>query len=450
MFPLSGGAPVWTRAVAELTGEPDAARMAGRLLTVTGRTVVYSTDAGLIVALDLETGRPAWAFRYPSRGPRGLTAELMPPPRDVCPPVADAGRVFAAPADSDEIIALDAFTGVPLWDRNPVVEVVHLVGVADGRLILTADGVLTGVGAIDIATGRFVPTWGSLRGPRPGGRAIVLGNAVVVPTRTEGLIVLDRDGRPAYPPALFRAIPAGNLAYADGLLVAATGAGLFRIRFDSATPPPPPPPQPPRSPITLLPPLDLGPRLNLLWEAPTPVAERPRGVNAGRLVATRGTTLVVRSLPTGAVVASHDIGFAPTGMADRLIYGQNRLAELRDDHSVTPREWTDATGPLAAPETTEFAATASAAARREWGDGACVVADVGGGRIFVGQPEARWAWTELAPATHRWTGLIVSAGNAAVLDRIDIPAHGRQVAVGTDGATLVVAVVGSVRGLGKR
>ncbi len=224
--------PLWTNTLAEI--QLDAGRSRLPLLTLAGPNIIYGTDAGTMIALDAKSGKPAWAARYSSRGTRGLPANLLPVPRDLCPPVYADGRVFVAPADSDAVLAFDAYTGVPLWSRPPMLEVVHMLGVVGGKLIVTADGIYHGIGAIDVKSGTIDTQWGKLDAAAPFGRGLILGDHVLFPTRLNGLLVLDRAGRPVYQPTLFHNLPGGNLAYDDGTLVVATADHLIRLSYSTA------------------------------------------------------------------------------------------------------------------------------------------------------------------------------------------------------------------------
>lgn len=309
--------PRWVRAIAEWPSAPDV-RPRRRLLTVAGPNLICGTDAGLIVAADTESGVLRWAARYASRGPRPLTNQLLPSPRDVCPAVACNGRLFVAPADCAEVVCLDQWTGASLWRNPPTLDVVQLLGVTGGRLIVTADGVLRGIGAIDVVTGRVDPSWGDLSSVPPFGRGLVLADRVLFPTRDGGIKVLGLDGRPNYPSAAFQAVAGGNLAIGDGWLVVAGpddvrtldcrgDAGEVQIGSD---------PLPSRTVPTLLPsepaaalPSDL--TLDPCWRLNLPEGEVPLQVAAGRLMTARDRRLVSRTLPEGDEKASLELPFVP-------------------------------------------------------------------------------------------------------------------------------------------
>ena len=90
------------------TGE---ARLRHQLLSLAGNRLIYCADAGAIVALDPESGRRVWARRYTSRG------HQLRSPRDLAPCLCARGRIYAAPADYERILCLDAGNGALVWER---------------------------------------------------------------------------------------------------------------------------------------------------------------------------------------------------------------------------------------------------------------------------------------------------------------------------------------------
>jgi outer membrane protein assembly factor BamB len=189
------------------------------LLTLAGPNIVYCSHSGAIVALDAVTGRRVWGLRYLSRGPKAADGNLSP--RSLTPCLYDAGRLYVAPADYDRILCLDAATGRPLWESSPL-EVIHLLGVAERRLIfssMTPRGCLRALDALD---GRDVAGWVSPWSGKltPFGRGLLAGNLVLWPT-WEGsghIYVLDQATA-----EVVQVAPGirGNLALANGCLVAA-------------------------------------------------------------------------------------------------------------------------------------------------------------------------------------------------------------------------------------
>jgi outer membrane protein assembly factor BamB len=209
----------WRQDVCE-TPEPNAKeeRCRHHLLTLAGPNVVYCSHSGAVVAVDAVTGRHVWARRYPSRG---LTVDDQPSPRDLVPAVHAGGRLFVAPADYDRIQCLDPATGQLLWERDKI-EVVHLLGVARGRLIFTTP---QGIRAVNATTGADRDGWvepdiGDLP---PFGRGFLAGGLVFWPTRHKLYVLSQTDGQQPddLHPGPWQDIPAGNLAYGDGCLAVA-------------------------------------------------------------------------------------------------------------------------------------------------------------------------------------------------------------------------------------
>lgn len=226
---------VWQRIVGKAGSETNGdTRYRHALTTISGPIVVYCTDGGSVVALNANDGKPAWEYRY-ARNDR----PTMPRYRDLCPPLADGGRVYAAPADSDRLFCLDAYTGRLIWEREGV-EVVHLLGVARGRLIATFGGQLRGIRGLNLRTGADSGESGwtihADGGEATFGRGLVTEEAIVWPTK-HGLHFLNpADGSPLRSPLRGpvqrtvdgRAIPTtfpvpfGNLCFADGVLLVTT------------------------------------------------------------------------------------------------------------------------------------------------------------------------------------------------------------------------------------
>ena len=235
----------WQRVVGKAGSEPNGeTRYRHALVTISGPNVVYCTDGGSVVALNASDGKPAWEYRYP-RNER----PTLPRYRDLCPPLADGGRIYAAPADTDRLLCLDAFTGRLIWEREGV-EVVHLLGVGRGRLIATFAGQLKGIRGLNLRTGADSGEngWTILDDgdEQTFGRGLVTEESVVWPTR-RGLYFLNpADGTWLRSP--IRNVPAlvpeksendggwksvterggfGNLTYADGVLVVTTATEVW-------------------------------------------------------------------------------------------------------------------------------------------------------------------------------------------------------------------------------
>ena len=195
------------------------------LLTLAGRTVVFCSNSGAVVAIDAATGRRSWAFKYPRAARRIADAARSPDP---APALAFGGRVFVAPADAEHVYAFDEETGSLLWESGTV-EAAHLLGVARNRVIVTTGGSIRGVRGLNVANGSHRSDEGgwvqhSGGGLATSGRGLVSDEFILWPT-TAGLWFLDPETGypmpqgPLRPP---RDGAFGNLAYADGVLVVVT------------------------------------------------------------------------------------------------------------------------------------------------------------------------------------------------------------------------------------
>jgi outer membrane protein assembly factor BamB/tetratricopeptide (TPR) repeat protein len=226
------GGPLWLQEVCETPAPSrDGPRYRHHLLTLAGPYVVYCSHSGAIVALDALTGQRVWAVRYASRGARTASEDLSP--RDLAPCVYAADRLFVAPEDRDRILCLDPASGQVLWQRGPV-EVIHLLGVAGGRLVFTTTTPRRGIRALDAATGLDTNGWVQPEVDELSsfGRGLLAGELIYWPTHSGLRILRVEDGRPtesSYPLFLNEAVR-GNLAVGCGCLAVA-GAEELAVYF---------------------------------------------------------------------------------------------------------------------------------------------------------------------------------------------------------------------------
>lgn len=223
-------APAWAADVSDSPVSPGGeARTRQELLTLAGRNVVLCSNAGAVVALDAATGRRAWGFKYPRSAKRLPDAARL---LDPAPCVAAGGRVFVAPTDADRVFALDAETGRLLWESDPV-EGAEILGVARNRVIVTTTGLARSIRALGVATGshREPDGWvrSVARGNASAGRGLVADDAILWPTRECLFLLSPDDGRQLADPIRGRF---GNLAYADGVLVAVTPSHVLGFVAD--------------------------------------------------------------------------------------------------------------------------------------------------------------------------------------------------------------------------
>lgn len=206
------------------------------LLTLANDQVVYCSHSGAVVALDARTGMRTWGIRYPRRDPGEPADE--PRLRDLAPPLFADGRLYVAPADTDHLYCLDPETGATIWERDGL-DVVHLAGVAAGRLIFTTwrppyQGQLFagGLRAVDAADGGDSGGWAlpdDGGGLLPFGRPLLVGDLVLWPTARQPygvFAVRQTDGLQPDNPSLLHRIPSGNLLHANGILLVADGRTL--------------------------------------------------------------------------------------------------------------------------------------------------------------------------------------------------------------------------------
>ncbi len=225
-YDANTGALRWHRDVCSDTQEFKAddgrQRFRHHLLTLAGSTLFYCSHSGAIVALDTATGHRLWAVRYPSRGAKRDAG--APSPRELAPCLHADGLLYVAPLDYGQILCLDPEFGDVVWESTPV-EVIHLLGVAKGRLIFTSSPFMgtrdqPGIRALDAATGRSLRYWCQ---PADGdylhtvGRGLLAGDWVFWPTAS-GLFVLNQeDGEIVFDDLRIR----GNLAIGNGCLIVA-------------------------------------------------------------------------------------------------------------------------------------------------------------------------------------------------------------------------------------
>jgi len=129
------------------------------------------------------------------------------------------GRIYAAPSDGDRIFCLDARTGEGIWESNTA-HVVQMLGVSNGRLVVTLGGFPHGIRAYHSARGNVLWTRPDVGDLGTFGRGFLSDSLIFWPTR-HGLRVLRQDdGDPVHVGS--SSAPLGHLALAGGLLVVTT------------------------------------------------------------------------------------------------------------------------------------------------------------------------------------------------------------------------------------
>ncbi len=243
-FDLPTGRLRWRRFVcaAETPARGSLWEITSNLLTFAGGTIYFNTNLGAVAALSADDGRIAWVTLYP-RVRNGSLIRLEPHwQRDLNPCLFDRGKLYVAPADCRQVLAMEAATGQILWPgtragqpvdsrvQDPLDDVVHLLGVAGDCLI----------------AGGHRLYWINLGGERPGqiahiwpegseklgfGRGLVTGDSVLFPTR-EKIYIFDSKTARMKKAIDLAALGAqgGNLLVADGRLLIATATEIIALR----------------------------------------------------------------------------------------------------------------------------------------------------------------------------------------------------------------------------
>lgn len=95
-------------------------------------SVIVSTDAGAIAALDAHDGAVRWVRTYASQTLQGSRDEGR---EGDSSPIYHNGVLFVAPLDTNLLLAIHAESGLLLWQHEWPDPIEHLLGVADGTLI---------------------------------------------------------------------------------------------------------------------------------------------------------------------------------------------------------------------------------------------------------------------------------------------------------------------------
>jgi outer membrane protein assembly factor BamB len=206
------------------------------LLTLGDGLLFLSTGTGAIAALDASTGRLLWVVTYQAKGTE-TPQELSDPRRHgLTPCVYHRGNVYVAPNDANLVYALDATTGQPVWTQQYPDKILHIVGVVDGRLILSGQSVW----AVDASTG--ASAWPQRIGfadpaGRGYGRPALSHDSLYWPTRDEILRIDHRRGNVVGRIRLRKDFgqSGGNLVIADGKLLIAQPEGLVALGANSSS-----------------------------------------------------------------------------------------------------------------------------------------------------------------------------------------------------------------------
>lgn len=200
--------------------------MTHNLLTLDAGTLYLNTNLGAVAALDTRDGQIRWITRYPRARQNEFGRRAKHLARDLTPCVYHNGIVYVAPADSEVIMALSASTGLLMWPTPFPEDVVHLLGVVDGKLVASGEKLWW----IDALSGKIVsppgingaesfPEGGS---PKGVGRGLLAGHRVYWPTWDKIYVFDHKTNRQLEPINLeLRHVAGGNLIPADNSLIIA-------------------------------------------------------------------------------------------------------------------------------------------------------------------------------------------------------------------------------------
>lgn len=156
-------------------------RLDHELLTFATGTLFFANQAGLVVALDANSGRLEWVATYPSF-PLSPAELSHPANAGLLPPVFDRGTLYVAPRDAAQIMAFDAASGVLRWQTRKPGRISSLPGVTENMVVAAGDRLWR----IDADTGRLHPPSGYDDPAGYGfGRPAIAGSSVYWTTQDE-------------------------------------------------------------------------------------------------------------------------------------------------------------------------------------------------------------------------------------------------------------------------
>ena len=216
---------------AETASQGSSEEATHNLLTLSNHRIFINTNQGAVASLSSDDGHIHWVSLY-RRSPKGdLSKSALHYYRDLNPCVLDKGILFVAPTDHESILALDATNGLVLWEsQHTTGEAVHLLGVSGGHLFASGRKLWR----IDALGGRVVQEFpeGTAGGLAGYGRGLLAGDYVYWPTHRTIEVFSAQSGERRKPipldaPTL--GIEGGNLIFAQGVLVIASGTKLYRL-----------------------------------------------------------------------------------------------------------------------------------------------------------------------------------------------------------------------------
>jgi outer membrane protein assembly factor BamB len=192
------------------------------LLTWGDGTLYYATHMGAIAALEPHSGTIKWLVSYPRVEDAKFRYELdLRLRRGPLPAMFAAGTLYVAPLDSNELLAIEAETGVVKWTRAFQTPVQSLLGVSQGLVYVSG----AQLWAVSAQSGQIVwPQAGDREPDAAGfGRGLLVGDSIYWPNHDEILIVDQATGmvRSRFPLTSVHGQSGGNLLLIDGYLAVA-------------------------------------------------------------------------------------------------------------------------------------------------------------------------------------------------------------------------------------
>jgi hypothetical protein len=213
--------PVWVTDLVECSPALLEKQNRHELLTLAGDQLIYCSHTGAVVAVDIHSGKPNWSVRYAKSKAKASVA------RDIAPVVSDGGRLFIAPNDSENLLALDALTGQQLWQVEGV-QIDHILGISQGKLIAAINAPVRGIRAWNVQTGsdREPEGWRVHDDPQLAsyGRGLVSERMILWPTSSGIFFLHPADGTMLRAPLR---MPHGNLGFAKGVLLVGRASEMW-------------------------------------------------------------------------------------------------------------------------------------------------------------------------------------------------------------------------------
>ena len=166
---------------AETPGGGQSDEITHNLLTLNEGTLYLNSNLGAIAAVSASEGRVKWIRLYArarKSGGEGVDRRANHFYRDLNPCVYSQGLVYAAPSDSEWILAIDATTGQIAWESRLAEDAVHLLGVSQGNLMASGNKLWW----LDAAGGKVKAHWPGTSPPGYG-RGVIAGDQVLWTSR---------------------------------------------------------------------------------------------------------------------------------------------------------------------------------------------------------------------------------------------------------------------------